>query len=102
MRRRVASETPDRPNSREVPNRRLDGPLLGRHGGRAHVCASLPGEMTERNANTRRRISDAGHAPNSTYSHWLTPTNAVSSKNHGETSAASAADSRVTLPASAN
>src|SRR6516164_6101423 len=58
--------------------------------------------MTERRAQVRLRIAEAGQPPTSTYSHWLMPTNAVSSRNQGETSAASSALMSVTLPASAN
>src|SRR6516225_6603320 len=58
--------------------------------------------MTERSAQVRLRIAEAGQPPTSTYSHWLMPTNAVNSKNQGETSAASSALMSVTLPASAN
>src|SRR6266545_3244686 len=55
----------------------------------------------ERRPNSRPRIKDAGHAPTSTYSHWLMPTNAVSSRNQGDTTAASSALSSVTVAASA-
>ena len=51
---------------------------------------------------SRVRSSDAGQAPTATYSHWLTPTNTLSSKNQGDKSAASAAPMSVTVPASAN
>ena len=60
------------------------------------------GRASERRPKSRSRTSDAGQAPTTTYSHWLTPTKAVSSRNHGETSAASSALSSVTVPASAN
>src|SRR5690606_8856393 len=50
----------------------------------------------------RRSTAAAGQAPTAAYSSWLRPANAVSSRNHGLTSAARAALARTTVPASAN
>ena len=47
------------------------------------------------------RIIDAGQARTVTYSHWLTPTNAVRIRNHGDTTAARSALNKVTVPAMA-
>ena len=50
----------------------------------------------------RFSMSDAGQAPNITYSHWFTPTNAVSIKNQGLTTATSTALRMAIVPAIAN
>ena len=49
-----------------------------------------------------RNTSEEGQSPTSTNSHWLTPTNAVSSRNQGLTSTASRTLTSVTVPAIAN
>src|ERR1039458_2106159 len=102
MRRRVAPEAADRPDVRPVLDRRLGGLDGARRRGGAHGLAFPRGARAERSANARRGLSEAGPAARSTYIHWLTPTKAVTSRSHGEISAASAALSSVTLPLSAN
>ena len=49
-----------------------------------------------------RSTNDAGHAPNSTNSHWFTPAKAVSSRNHRLTVTARRTLNRTTDPAIAN
>ena len=47
----------------------------------------------------RFKTIEAGHAPKKTYNHWFTPTNAVSARNHGLTTATRNTLSKLTDPA---